>query len=190
MRQGQPPIIDVRSIFTKHYSPFLKWPQFVQRFVSWLLSRLIWQKKINDTMSEIGHLQPFDFIEAAFAELSFTYYFSPQDLENIPAKGGVIIYANHPLGGLDSLSLLHLVSLVRRPVARLSGRASRICCNSLPVMASMRAHNTLVHRSGKEPVLWSDAPRGILALTSVWLLDGWAYPATWSKSTYAMPENK
>lgn len=35
-------------------------------------------------------------------------------LENIPAKGKVIIAANHPLGGLDGMALIHAVSNVRQ----------------------------------------------------------------------------
>lgn len=34
-------------------------------------------------------------------------------LENIPTKGKVIVAANHPLGGLDGMALIHAVSQVR-----------------------------------------------------------------------------
>ena len=51
-----------------------------------------------------------------FEELRFSYEVSPEDIRNIPAKGPLIIVANHPLGGLDGLSLLHLIGSVRRDV--------------------------------------------------------------------------
>ena len=35
-------------------------------------------------------------------------------LENIPAEGKVIVAANHPLGGLDGMALIHAVSQVRK----------------------------------------------------------------------------
>jgi putative hemolysin len=35
-------------------------------------------------------------------------------LENIPSKGKVIVAANHPLGGLDGMALIHAVSQVRK----------------------------------------------------------------------------
>jgi putative hemolysin len=100
----------------KHYTPFLKWPSWFQQFVSWLLRLIIRQDRINKFLLENSHLQSFEFIEKAFDELGFRYHFNARDIENIPARGGVIIFANHPLGALDGLSLLHLVSLVRRDV--------------------------------------------------------------------------
>ena len=108
--------IDVDTLLKRHYFPFLTWPSWFQRLVSWLLRLIIRQNTVNKFLSENSHLQSFDFIEKAFDELCFNYHFNAQDLENIPAKGGVIIFANHPLGALDGLSLLHLVSLVRRDV--------------------------------------------------------------------------
>jgi putative hemolysin len=108
--------IDVDAVLKKHYTPFLKWPNWFQRLVSWLLRLIIRQDRINKFLSENSHLQSFEFIEKAFDELGFRYHFNARDIENIPARGGVIIFANHPLGALDGLSLLHLVSLVRRDV--------------------------------------------------------------------------
>ncbi len=108
--------IDVDAALKKHYTPFLKWPSWFQQFVSWLLRLIIRQDRINKFLLENSHLQSFEFIEKAFDELGFRYHFNARDIENIPARGGVIIFANHPLGALDGLSLLHLVSLVRRDV--------------------------------------------------------------------------
>ncbi len=108
--------IDVDTVLKKYYSPFLKWPNWFQRLVSWLLRLIIRQDRINRFLAENSHLQSFEFIQKAFDELEFCYHFNARDIENIPARGGVIIFANHPLGALDGLSLLHLVSLVRRDV--------------------------------------------------------------------------
>ena len=108
--------IDVDAVLKKHYSPFLRWPNWFQRLVSWLLRLIINQDRINKFLAENTHLQSFEFIEKAFDELGFRYHFNARDIENIPARGGVIIFANHPLGALDGLSLLHLVSLVRGDV--------------------------------------------------------------------------
>jgi 1-acyl-sn-glycerol-3-phosphate acyltransferase len=30
-------------------------------------------------------------------------------MENVPEKGGIVIASNHPLGGLDALSMMHLI---------------------------------------------------------------------------------
>ena len=41
---------------------------------------------------------------------------SSNDLQNIPSTGKLVIIANHPLGGLDALCLLKLVSSIRKDV--------------------------------------------------------------------------
>ena len=46
----------------------------------------------------------------------FDYTVSSSDLQNIPTSGKVVIIANHPLGGLDALCLLRLISQVRQDV--------------------------------------------------------------------------
>ena len=50
------------------------------------------------------------FVDAVLDYFDFDYKVSSNDLENIPSSGKVIIIANHPLGGLDALCLLKLVS--------------------------------------------------------------------------------
>ena len=46
----------------------------------------------------------------------FDYTVSSNDIQNIPTSGKVVIIANHPLGGLDALCLLRLVSQVRQDI--------------------------------------------------------------------------
>jgi len=108
--------IDAAALLRTHYSPFRRWPAWVQFLVGRSLALLIRQDRINHFLADNSALTPFDFIDRVFDELSLRYEHSPQDIENIPARGGVIIFANHPLGALDGLALLHLVARVRRDV--------------------------------------------------------------------------
>lgn len=108
--------INVEAALRQHYQPFSKWPAWLQHLVSWVLRLIIRQDRINRFLKKNSHLLPFDFIEAVFNELDFSYHFNQDGLGNIPARGGVIIIANHPLGALDGLSVLHLVLGVRKDV--------------------------------------------------------------------------
>ena len=77
---------------------------------------IICEDRINLFLALHGQLHAFDFIEKIFDELGFCYHINIGKIENIPAKGGVVIIANHPLGALDGLSLVHMVGQVRRDV--------------------------------------------------------------------------
>ena len=108
--------INVSQALRTHYPPFSAWPLFAQLLVSGALRLLIKESRINRFFFENAQLKGFDFIEQVFEELEVRYEISPHDISNIPAKGPVIIVANHPLGGLDGLSLLHLIGSVRQDV--------------------------------------------------------------------------
>ena len=61
-------------------------------------------------------LRDLAFVRAALEHLQVDYHVPPQDLTRIPAKGGLVIVANHPSGALDALALLDAVGRVRRDV--------------------------------------------------------------------------
>ena len=108
--------LDVREALFKHYQPFQAFPHPVQTFIVEVLRLFIKESQINQFLASHAHLMGFELIEQVFHELNFSYKVSQCHLDNIPVHGPLIIVANHPLGGLDGLSLLHLVSKVRRDV--------------------------------------------------------------------------
>ena len=72
--------------------------------------------EINAFLAANAHRTGFDFVEAALDHLGTRYTVDQVERGRIPQTGRVIIVANHPLGALDSLALLHLVGTVRRDV--------------------------------------------------------------------------
>lgn len=81
-----------------------------------LLRRVTCEAQVNSTLDRLAGSRSFDFIERALEDLQFGYRVAPSDRENIPSEGRVVIVANHPLGAMDALALLHLVGSVRRDV--------------------------------------------------------------------------
>lgn len=67
-------------------------------------------------LAESGQLRGFAFLEAACAHLQLRYHVEAADRARIPARGRLLIVANHPSGALDALALLHCVAQVRRDV--------------------------------------------------------------------------
>jgi len=81
-----------------------------------LLRKLTREQEINSFLREHQGVTGIDFIDQIFDYFNFSYSISQRDRDNIPAHGRLIIVANHPIGSLDGLALLRLVSEVRRDV--------------------------------------------------------------------------
>ncbi|WP_024610230.1 lysophospholipid acyltransferase family protein [Pseudoalteromonas sp. TB64] len=59
------------------------------------------------------HLQGLEFVEQVLDELDFNTRYKPKQIEHIPSEGKLIIVANHPIGSLDALALIKVLSTVR-----------------------------------------------------------------------------
>ncbi len=81
-----------------------------------LLRVMTAEDRVNATLTTLRAARGFDFVEQALEHMGVRYHVAHTDRENIPAEGRVVIVANHPLGAIDALSLLHLVGSVRRDV--------------------------------------------------------------------------
>ena len=80
------------------------------------IKKVIHENDINLFLEEKLYAGPFSFVESVLDYFNFSYKFSSNQIENIPATGRVVIIANHPLGALDALSLIHLVKRVRSDI--------------------------------------------------------------------------
>ncbi len=110
-KTAQPIQIDVAEIIASKNRTLAKWlPGFVLRW----LKRTIHEDEINQGLRESQHLYDLDFAEWTLKYLKATTTASGQ--ENIPAGGGVILAANHPLGGLDGLAFMHEAGKVRKDI--------------------------------------------------------------------------
>jgi putative hemolysin len=101
--------IDVANII-KEKNPSLY--KFLPSFIVNYLKRIIHQDEINAFLKAHGDKQDFEFVKVVLE--MFQPEISIKGLENVPTKGGAILAANHPLGGLDALTLMHLLSTKRK----------------------------------------------------------------------------
>ncbi|WP_111642581.1 GNAT family N-acyltransferase [Marinimicrobium alkaliphilum] len=109
-------MLDIESSITRKF-PNLARPgaRLRQPAVS-LLRKLIREQDINHFLKRHQGLRGLDFIDRIFEHFDFSYRVSERDRANIPAQGRVVIVANHPIGSLDGLALLRLISAVRPDV--------------------------------------------------------------------------
>ena len=87
-------------------------PRWYKPFLRYLLS----EKEFQRFGEKYPNLHGLDFIEQALRYLSFACDVCENELEHIPAQGPVVIVANHPIGSLDGLALLQIISRVRGDV--------------------------------------------------------------------------
>lgn len=108
-------MFDIEKILEEKF-PKLQKNKLIQASAKKFQESVIHKKEIEDFIEKNNHLDPFAFIDVVFEKLDFSYSVSRKDIENIPSSGRVVIIANHPLGALDALSLIHLVSMVRKDI--------------------------------------------------------------------------
>lgn len=101
--------IDVEKVLAEKNPRLLKLlPGFIISYVK----KVLHQQQINDFIKLHGHLYGFDFIEKIIEE--FGVKIITKGIENVPDNGGIVIASNHPLGGLDALAMMHMLSKKRK----------------------------------------------------------------------------
>lgn len=100
--------IDIKEVVRSKNPGLAKWlPGFIMNYIK----KIVHEDDINRAMRDFGHLHGIDFVDASIEHVGATVIV--EGLENIPKEGGVILAANHPLGGLDGIAFMHAVGKVR-----------------------------------------------------------------------------
>lgn len=109
-------MVDIKKELEAKFPTFKTKPNIFKKSVINIAKKLIHEDVINEFLTKNSHLNGFEFIDAVLDYFDFDYSVNSNEVENIPPFGRVVIIANHPLGALDALSLLKLVSTVRKDV--------------------------------------------------------------------------
>ncbi len=78
-----------------------------------ILRYLLHEKELVNIEKQYPYAKGSDFAEAILDHFDFGYCISDRDREKIPPTGRVVIIANHPIGTLDGVALIKLISEVR-----------------------------------------------------------------------------
>ncbi|MCE9686412.1 lysophospholipid acyltransferase family protein [Shewanella sp. AS16] len=78
-----------------------------------MLRYLLNEKQCNEIANQFSYLQGVDFVEQVLTSFDFSFTVPDNEIENIPCDGRVVIFANHPIGSLDALALIKLISEIR-----------------------------------------------------------------------------
>ncbi|WP_420933373.1 GNAT family N-acyltransferase [Alteromonas sp. A081] len=102
----------VNDVLNKHYPQVANNP-LLFKSLSFALSHLLHEKEIQAFGDTYPHYSDIDFVEQVLAYFNVSYSARDIEKERIPSEGRVVIIANHPIGSLDALALIKLVSEVR-----------------------------------------------------------------------------
>jgi len=104
-------LVDVEKVIPKKKPKLLKLlPGFIIRYIK----RTIHQDELNQAVKRNENRFGHDFVDAAMEE--FGAKTAIIGIENIPTQGGVIMAANHPLGGLDGIAFMDVVGNRRKDI--------------------------------------------------------------------------
>lgn len=101
------------------FRPAFNWPRPVPGPVAAkmgaAISRLFYLARLESIYRQVSHSQPGQaaFIDAVLEQMGVAWKVSPLELERVPAKGPVVVVANHPYGALEGLILARLLLSVR-----------------------------------------------------------------------------
>jgi putative hemolysin len=110
-------VLNVEQVLIERFSGFFdNKPQLLTKPMLTLLRMLFHEREINRFLEENQDVRGLDFIEKVLEYFDLDYLVSNRDLENIPHSGRVVVVANHPLGALDALSLILMISRVRSDI--------------------------------------------------------------------------
>lgn len=85
------------------------YPYIPRALVRWL-ERTVHQEEMNDFLARNAALRGIDFADAALRELKVVVNVLGQENLPAPGQGRYIFVSNHPLGGLDGVALISLLS--------------------------------------------------------------------------------
>ncbi|MBE0362656.1 hypothetical protein PULV_a0192 [Pseudoalteromonas ulvae UL12] len=102
--------------------PQLKNSPKLKNIVTKGLGYLLHEQEFIRFAAQYPHLKGIEFVEQVLEELEFNSRFNPQQVENIPSDGKVVIVCNHPIGSLDALALISLLYKVRKDIKVVANR--------------------------------------------------------------------
>lgn len=89
---------------------------WIEKPVKNLLKNILHEKEFHAFESTYPHLRGLEFVEQTLLFFNVSYSVRDSERENIPSTGRSVIIANHPIGSIDGLALIKMVSDIRRDV--------------------------------------------------------------------------
>jgi putative hemolysin len=131
--------------------------KFLPGFLLRYIKKTIHEDDLNDAIYRYRNRHGVDFINAAMEEFGANTHVIGS--ENIPATGGVIMAANHPLGGLDGVAFMKVAAQYRQDIRFFVNDLLMALKNFDPIFVPVNKHgrNSAEYTQKFEEVYASDA---------------------------------
>ena len=108
--------ISVENYLVHHYPTIESFPTVAKKALFGTVKKIFHENQINTFLVENEHKDTFSFVEAIIDYFDIEITLKKNEMNHIPSYGKVVIIANHPLGALDALALIHLLKDVRKDI--------------------------------------------------------------------------
>ena len=108
-------MIHVDQVIAKQFPQLINNP-LLYKSSSKLLKNLMHEGDFHQFENDFPHLSGLDFVEQVLDYFDVSYSVRDSEKLHIPASGRLVIIANHPIGSLDALALIKLISEVRSDI--------------------------------------------------------------------------
>jgi putative hemolysin len=108
--------LSVESYITHHYPKIDTMPQIFKQPIFSLLRRIFHEDQVNRFINDNRYKENFAFVEAILDYFDIDIAINKNELNHIPSYGRLVIIANHPLGALDAMALIHLIKDIRKDI--------------------------------------------------------------------------
>lgn len=103
------------EVIEQHYPKVATRP-LLSKTLGFVLKRLLHEREMQEFAQEYPHFVGLDFVEQVLEYFKISYSTRDIEKERIPNQGRLVIIANHPIGSLDALALIKLISEVRQDI--------------------------------------------------------------------------
>jgi len=108
--------LSVENYLIYYYPRVEHYPTLAKKILFSGMKKLFHERQINTFLENNAHKDTFSFVEAIMDYFDVDIHIHKNEMQNIPSCGRVVIIANHPLGALDAVALIHLLKEVRRDI--------------------------------------------------------------------------
>ncbi len=108
-------MFSVSDVIEKHYPSITEKP-ILSKALRFALRHLLHERELQEFSQDYPHYHGLDFVEQVLEYFNISYSARDVEKDRIPSSGKLVLIANHPIGSLDALALIKLVSEVRKDI--------------------------------------------------------------------------